>query len=70
MSISENYINVKSVEIFYRESGKELDNRRGVVLLLHGQKFSSLNWKENSTLKKLAEWNFHAIAIDLPGELI
>jgi len=68
MSDSENFVEVNDSKIFFRECGKELASPKGIVLLLHGMKFSSLNWQEIKTLEKIAEWNFRAIALDLPGE--
>ena len=70
MSITENVIKVKGEEIFYREAGKNLSNPNGVVLLLHGMSFSSLNWQDISTMEKIVEWNFRSIAVDLPGMLV
>jgi pimeloyl-ACP methyl ester carboxylesterase len=37
------------------------------VLLLHGRAFSSTTWLELGTLTFLAEHNFRAVAVDLPG---
>lgn len=37
------------------------------VLLLHGGRFSSENWREIGTLELLARQGFRALAIDLPG---
>ena len=68
MGILQGSITFDDKKIFYRESGNEIVNPKGIVLLLHGQKFSSLNWQQISTLEKLSDWNFRAIAIDLPGE--
>ena len=67
MTILQGFVEVNHHKVFYRESGKDLKDCKGNVMLLHGARFSSSNWEEISTLKKLAEWKFHSIALDLPG---
>ncbi len=37
------------------------------VLLLHGARFTSENWRELGTLERLARAGHHALAVDLPG---
>ena len=39
-----------------------------VVLLLHGQAFTSENWLQLGTLSYLAAMGHRAVAIDIPGE--
>lgn len=67
MAILQGYAEVSNLKVFYRESGKDLKDNKGCVLLLHGAKFTSSNWEEISTLKILSGLKYHAVAIDLPG---
>ncbi|CAK8687786.1 unnamed protein product [Clavelina lepadiformis] len=60
-------VEVKGQKIFYRESGGDSENPNGVVLLLHGMRFSSANWEEIGTMGELAELGYRAVAVDLPG---
>ncbi len=63
-----------TVEAFeLRLSGKRLhllgagDPDAPTVLLLHGARFSALNWRELGTLELLARQGYRALALDLPG---
>ena len=50
--------------IFYRQAAAE--NPKYTVLLLHGAKFTSRNWRKLGTLKALSSKGYTAIAVDLP----
>ncbi len=63
-----------AIEAFeLRLSGKRLhllgagDPDAPTVLLLHGARFSALNWRELGTLELLARQGYRALALDLPG---
>ena len=57
-------IKIQTANIHYLEGGNP---QNPSVLFLHGASFSAKTWKELGTLKRLAQKNFHVIAIDLPG---
>ena len=59
-----NKITSGSSEIHYLRAGKPDDI---TVVLLHGMKFQAATWQELGTLKRLAEAEFQAIAMDMPG---
>lgn len=55
---------------FYRETMPRYPmegEERPLVLLLHGQAFTSKTWEDLGTLHILAEHGYRAVAIDLPG---
>ncbi|CAF0721554.1 unnamed protein product [Didymodactylos carnosus] len=53
----------KDQNVFVRDCGKSPYS----VLLLHGQSFTSKNWKDIGTIQYLCSWGYKAIAVDLPG---
>lgn len=57
-------LKIQTAKIHYLEGGNP---QNPSILLLHGASFSSTTWKDLGTLKRLAQKNFHVIAIDLPG---
>jgi len=61
---SHKHVEVDGSQLFYLETG-EL-NTKGDVLLLHGMRFSSQTWWDLKTMEKLAQWGYHAVAVDLP----
>jgi len=60
--------NIIFSQIFYRECLPEHPSPL-VVLLLHGQSFSSQTWVELGTLQFLASLGYRAVAVDIPGEV-
>ena len=60
------YVKIGDVEnaIFYQRIIPE--NAKLKVLFLHGQRFTSEDWKKINTLEFLAKKGFHVMAIDLP----
>ena len=52
--------------IFYREINP-VKPRTVDVLLLHGRKFTSVNWANLKTMDILAAQGYHVVAMDLPG---
>ncbi|KAM8930351.1 putative protein-lysine deacylase ABHD14B [Pelodytes ibericus] len=66
LPIKEGTVTVAGQTLFYRESAPPSPS--GVsILLLHGIRFSSLEWQKLQTLQKLAAAGHRAVAIDLPG---
>lgn len=65
--VSSKSVHVSDGEIFYREAQCSGNNPSATILLLHGMRFSSATWLDLKTLEKLAEWNYRAVALDLPG---
>jgi abhydrolase domain-containing protein 14 len=55
---------IQSTRIHYLETGSPGPKS---VLLLHGASFSAQTWQELGTLTLLAEQEFRAVAVDLPG---
>ena len=55
---------IQRARIHYLETGPPGSDS---VLLLHGASFSAQTWKELGTLTLLAEQEFRAVAVDLPG---
>lgn len=55
----------KTLSIFTRQATAATP--KGDVLLLHGQRFTSVDWQTLDTLTMLAAMGYRAIAIDLPG---
>lgn len=55
--------------LFYRQALPAGCTARLTVLLLHGIRFSSENWRHIGTLETLAAAGHRALALDLPGEL-
>ncbi|XP_042893506.1 protein ABHD14B-like [Penaeus japonicus] len=62
-------VNIMGIETFYRESQppEGVVSSGEVVVLLHGAKFSSENWKELDTIGILAAMGHRVVAPDLPG---
>lgn len=63
-TVSEKIIAIDAHTIHTLQSGNP---GRQSIMLLHGMKFQASTWNELGTLKKLAENDYHAVAIDLPG---
>ena len=51
-------------KLHYLEAGA---GSNGVVLLLHGARFSSETWRNLGTIDRLAEKGYRVLALDLPG---
>jgi pimeloyl-ACP methyl ester carboxylesterase len=51
-------------KVHYLEAG---EGSKGVVLLLHGARFSSETWRTLGTIDRLAESGYRVLALDLPG---
>jgi pimeloyl-ACP methyl ester carboxylesterase len=64
MTTKPNYIAIQNAHIHYLKVGQP---GRLPVLLLHGTSFSAQTWRDLGTLELLAQNNYQAIAIDLPG---
>ncbi len=63
-NIQSKFINFEGGKIHYLEVGKK---DQPCVLLLHGASFKAQTWQDLGTLQLIAEKNYHALAIDLPG---
>lgn len=62
--INSQFVKIQGVNIHYLEAGETNANS---VLFLHGASFSAQTWKDIGTLKLLAEKEYRAVAVDLPG---
>ncbi len=51
-------------ELHFLQAGAEHSR---TVLLLHGARYSSENWRQLGTLEFLARQKYHVLALDLPG---
>ncbi|KAM4652345.1 putative protein-lysine deacylase ABHD14B isoform 1-T3 [Discoglossus pictus] len=68
VKVQEGSVKVSGQTLFYREAAAvQSSPPRPPVLLLHGIRFSSLEWQNLQTLNKLAAAGHRAVAIDLPG---
>ncbi|XP_062852768.1 protein ABHD14B [Trichomycterus rosablanca] len=69
VKMSEGRVNVEMCKepLFYRQAVPTSGETQLCVLLLHGIRFSSLNWNSIGTLQALAAAGHRALAIDLPG---
>ncbi|XP_053577094.1 putative protein-lysine deacylase ABHD14B [Bombina bombina] len=71
VQIQEGSVKVSGQTLFYREAAAVQTSipvaPRPPVLLLHGIRFSSLDWQKIETLHTLAGAGYRAVAIDLPG---
>ena len=56
----------KRGDIFYREI-KPVRSHKIDVLLLHGRRFTSINWANLKTMDILAAQGYRVVAVDLPG---
>ncbi|XP_063283553.1 putative protein-lysine deacylase ABHD14B [Pelobates fuscus] len=69
--IKEGSVKVSGQTLFFREVAAVQSSLSGPprhpVLLLHGIRFSSLEWQTLHTLEKLATAGHRAVALDLPG---
>ena len=63
-NITSKFADLKDVKIHYLEAGENNDKS---VLFLHGASFSAQTWQEIGTLKFIAEQEYRAVAVDLPG---
>jgi abhydrolase domain-containing protein 14 len=57
-------LTIQGKKIHFLEQGGEL---APLVLLLHGARYSSEDWRKNGTLDVIAKAKFRAVAVDLPG---
>lgn len=65
----EDYISVNNIKVYYRyaiTAAKDFPPPRFPILLLHGMRFSSQNWKSIGTLQFLRKSGYFPIAVDLP----
>lgn len=65
----EDYVTVKQIKVYYRyaiTATKDSPPPRFPVLLLHGMRFSSQNWKSIGTLQFLRKSGYFPVAVDLP----
>ena len=51
-------------KLFYVEAG---DKAEPAVVLLHGARYSSRNWRDIGTVERLASKGYYVVAVDLPG---
>uniref|UniRef100_A0A8C5Q141 Putative protein-lysine deacylase ABHD14B n=1 Tax=Leptobrachium leishanense TaxID=445787 RepID=A0A8C5Q141_9ANUR len=65
--IKEGKVKVGEQTLFFREVSPPQGPPCHNVLLLHGIRFTSLDWQNLQTLQKLAAAGHRAVAIDLPG---
>ncbi|MBD2185449.1 alpha/beta hydrolase [Planktothrix sp. FACHB-1355] len=63
-AINSKFVKIQGANIHYLESGEQ--NTKS-VLFLHGASFSSQTWKDIGTLNLLAEKEYRAVAVDVPG---
>ena len=69
VSYDEGFIEVGESVVFCRETRpKDRDRETLAVLFLHGSQFSSTVWINIGTMQLLADSNYRAVAIDLPGQ--
>lgn len=69
VSYDEGFIEVGESVVFCRETRpKDRDRETFAVLFLHGSQFSSTVWINIGTMQLLADSNYRAVAIDLPGQ--
>lgn len=66
INIETNSVTIQGTKVHYIYA-KPKEAKNIAVLLLHGQSFNSETWNEIGTIKTLAAFGYHPIAIDLPG---
>lgn len=64
LGVTDHRMLVAGAEVRVQEAGGQAEV---AVLLLHGARFSSQNWRELGTLELLAAAGRRAVAVDLPG---
>ncbi|GMT24161.1 hypothetical protein PFISCL1PPCAC_15458 [Pristionchus fissidentatus] len=68
VSIQRGYVDIQTHRIFYIESMPPCGHySKGVILLLHGQSFTSATWINHDNIATLAASGYRCIAPDLPG---
>ncbi|XP_053324879.1 putative protein-lysine deacylase ABHD14B [Spea bombifrons] len=68
VEVKEGSVKVSGQTLFFREAVPlQTSPKQPPVLLLHGIRFSSLDWLKLNTMQKLAAAGHRAVAIDLPG---
>ncbi|GMR48051.1 hypothetical protein PMAYCL1PPCAC_18246 [Pristionchus mayeri] len=66
--IRKEFIDIESHRVFYLEAEPPSGHfTKGVILLLHGQAFTSATWTEHDNLSILAASGYRCVAPDLPG---
>lgn len=65
MDIKEEYKTIRGAKIHYLTGGDA--KSRDKVILLHGKRYTSQDWRQVGILEKLSMKGFHVIALDLPG---
>lgn len=68
IKVKSSKVSVKDTSVHYLYIKPETSKTDKIsVLLLHGQAFSSLNWKNIGTIQILGALGYHVVAVDLPG---
>ncbi|GMS95749.1 hypothetical protein PENTCL1PPCAC_17924 [Pristionchus entomophagus] len=68
VAITRNYVDIETHKVFYMDAVPPSGNfTKGVILLLHGQSFTSSTWCEHDNISILAASGYRCIAPDLPG---
>lgn len=65
MDIKEEYKTIRGAKIHYLRGGDA--ESRDKVILLHGKRYTSQDWRQVGIMEKLSTKGFHVIALDLPG---
>ena len=61
---AEHELDLDGKKLFYVEAGEKSEP---AIVLLHGARYSSKNWRDLGTLERLAAKGYFVVALDLPG---